>query len=65
MLGNLIMATRSRRYQDELVKALKNHKEAVAYLNAALEESLKGDQESQELFLRALRHVAEAQGSQQ
>ena len=30
---------------------LKDHDEAVAYLNAALEESLKGDEESQQLFL--------------
>jgi probable addiction module antidote protein len=53
---------RSRSYQKELIEALKDHDEAVAYLNAALEESLKGDKESQELFLRALRNVAEAQG---
>jgi len=38
------------------------HDEAVAYLNAALEESLKGDEESQQFFLIALRNVAEAQG---
>ena len=30
--------------------------------NAALEEGLKGDEESQQLFLIALRNVAEAQG---
>lgn len=53
---------RSRSYQEELIKALKDHDEAVAYLNAALEESMKGDKESQELFLRALRNIAEAQG---
>ena len=53
---------RSRRYQDELIKALKDHDEAVAYLNAALEESFDGNSESHELFLRALRNVAEAQG---
>ena len=53
---------RSRSYQEELIEALKDHNEAVAYLNAALEESMKGDKESQELFLRALRNVAEAQG---
>ncbi len=41
---------------------LKDHDEAVAYLNAALEESLKGDEESKQLFLIALRNVAEAQG---
>lgn len=53
---------RSKAYHDELITALKNHKEAVAYLNGALEESMKGDKESQELFLKALRNVAEAQG---
>lgn len=42
-----------RDYQEEL---------AVAYLNAAWEESLQGDEESQKLFLIALRTVAEAQG---
>jgi probable addiction module antidote protein len=45
-----------------LIESLKDHDEAVAYLNAALEESLKSDPESQELFLLALRNVAEAQG---
>lgn len=53
---------RSRSYQEELIEALRDHDEAVAYLNAALEESMEGDEESQELFLRALRNVAEAQG---
>ena len=41
---------------------LKDLDEAAAYLNVALEESLKGDEESQHLFLIALRNVAEAQG---
>ena len=31
-------------------------------MNEALNESLKGDEESQKLFLMALRNVAEAQG---
>ena len=53
---------KSRKYQDFLIEQLKDHDEAVAYLNAALEESLKGDTESQQLFLIALRNVAEAQG---
>ncbi len=53
---------RSVSYHDELMEALKDHDEAVAYLNAALEESLLGDKESQELLLKALRNVAEAQG---
>lgn len=53
---------KSKNYHDWLMKKLKDHDEAVAYLNAALEESLKGDEESQQLFLMALRNVAEAQG---
>jgi probable addiction module antidote protein len=53
---------RSKKYQEWLIEQLKDHDEAVAYLNAALEESLKGDEESQHLFLIALRNVAEAHG---
>lgn len=53
---------RNKKYQDFLIEQLKDHDEAVAYLNAALEESLKGDEESQQVFLIALRNVAEAQG---
>ncbi len=37
-------------------------KKLFAYLNEALEESLKEDKESQYLFLTALKNVAEAQG---
>ena len=53
---------RSKKYGDELLEALRDHEEAVAYLNAALEESMLGDEESQEVLLMALRSVAEAQG---
>ena len=53
---------KNKKYQDWLIERLKDHDEAVAYLNAALEESLKGDAESQHLFLLALKNVAEAQG---
>ncbi len=53
---------RNKKYQEWLLEKLKDHEEAVAYLNAALEESLKGDEESQNLFLLALKNVAEAQG---
>jgi probable addiction module antidote protein len=53
---------KSRSYQEELIESLKDHDEATAYLNAALEESMNGDAESKELFLRALRNVAESQG---
>ena len=50
-------------YHDELMAYLKDHKNAVEYLNTALEESLKEDAESRTLFLRALKNVAEAQGN--
>lgn len=50
-------------YHDELIESLKDHDYAVEYLNIAIEESLKGDIESQQLFLRALKNVAEAQGN--
>lgn len=53
---------RNRKYHDYLLEQLQDHDKAVAYLNAALEESLKGDTESQHLFIIALRNVAEAQG---
>lgn len=44
------------KYEDGLKQALKDPKEAVAYLNAALEDG------SQEIFLLALRDVADARG---
>jgi len=53
---------RSRKYKDFLLEQLQDHDFAVAYINEALNESLKGDEESQKLFLIALGHVAEAQG---
>ncbi|MGZ3633105.1 MAG: helix-turn-helix domain-containing transcriptional regulator [Parachlamydiaceae bacterium] len=52
----------SRKYQDFLLEKPQNHDFAVAYLNEALNESLKDDEESQQLFLIALRTIAEAQG---
>ena len=55
--------SRSVDYRTELIESLKDHDHAVAYLNAALEESLKGDTESQKLLLMALKNVAEAQGN--
>jgi len=45
---------KSRPYQEYLIKALTDPQEAAGYLNAALED---GDKE---LFLLALRNVAEA-----
>ena len=46
----------SKPYHPELIKALRDPREAVEYLNAALED---GDPEG---FLLAVRNVAEAQG---
>ena len=50
------MSKASRPYRPELLKALQDPAEAAEYLNAALEEN------SNELFLLALRNVAEAHG---
>ena len=50
------MSQVSRSYQEQLLQDLKDPEEAAAYLNAALEE------ESNVLFLKALRSVAEAYG---
>ena len=48
--------TKSKAYQPDLIASLRDAGEAEEYLNAALEES------NFELFLLALRNVAEAQG---
>jgi probable addiction module antidote protein len=58
-----IKNSRSVDYHDELIESLKDRDHAIAYLNAALEESVKGDEESQKLLLKALKNVAEAQGN--
>jgi len=50
------MSKTSTSYQEGLVKDLANPAEAAAYLNAALEDG------SQEIFLMALRDIAEAKG---
>ena len=55
---------RSRSYQDWLIEQLKDRDEAAAYLSAAWEESLKGDEESHELLQMAIKNVADAQGGQ-
>lgn len=56
-------APRTADYQGALIERLKNREYAVVYLNAAIEECLKGDVESQQLFLDAFRNVVEAQGT--
>lgn len=53
------MPKRFRRYEDDLIESLKNPAEAVAYLNAHLEEEAE---DSEQLFLLALRDVAKAYG---
>jgi probable addiction module antidote protein len=50
------MAKKTTTYQEDLIEALKDPREAAAYLNAAMEEGAR------ELFLLALRNVAEAHG---
>jgi probable addiction module antidote protein len=50
------MARATTAYQNDLIEALKDPCEAAAYLNAAMED---GDRE---VFLLALRNVAEANG---
>lgn len=47
---------KSKAYQADLIKSLRDAQEAEEYLNAALEE------DDPEVFLLALRNVAEAQG---
>jgi probable addiction module antidote protein len=55
----MYMAKRVKKYEASLIESLKDPNEAVAYLNAHLNEE-EGDTE--ELFLLALRHVAKAYG---
>lgn len=50
---------RTRKYEDSLQKSLKDPKEAAAYLNVHLADM---DEDSEELFLLALRDVALAHG---
>ncbi len=54
------MPKRVKKYEESLIEALKDPKEAAAYLNAHLEEAEEEDAE--ELFLIALRDVAKAYG---
>lgn len=53
------MARKTTTYQEDLIEALKDPREAAAYLNTAMEE---GDRA---VFLLALRNVAEAHGGMQ
>ena len=51
------MPKRTKKYEESLMESLKNPEEAAAYLNAHLEE-----EDSEEMFLLALRDVAKAHG---
>ncbi len=53
------MPKRTRDYKASLIEALKDPKEAAAYLNTHLEDK---DKDAEELFLLALRDVATAYG---
>src|SRR4051812_47380895 len=53
------MTKRTRDYEKDLIESLKSPAEAVAYLNAHLEDN---SDEAEELFLLALRDVARAHG---
>ena len=50
------MAKKTTTYQEDLIEALKDPREAAAYLNAAMEE------DDRAVFLLGLRNVAEAHG---
>ncbi len=51
-----------RNYQDDLIESLKNHDEAVSYLNAAIEDAQDGEKGAEEALLLALRNIVEANG---
>ncbi|MFZ4405347.1 MAG: addiction module antidote protein [Pseudobdellovibrionaceae bacterium] len=51
------MAKRTKKYEESLMASLKDPQEAAAYLNAHLD-----DEDSEEIFLLALRDVAKAHG---
>lgn len=53
------MPKKTRPYENDLIESLKNPKEAAAYLNVHLEDE---SEDSEELFLLALRDVARAHG---
>lgn len=56
------MVKKTKKYEESLIEALKNPIEASAYLNVHLEDSAP---DSDELFLLALRDVAQAHGFSQ
>jgi probable addiction module antidote protein len=54
--GERKMGKKITTYQEDLIEALKDPREAAAYLNVAMEE------DNRSVFLLALRNVAEAHG---
>ncbi len=52
----------ARKWEDLLIEKLKDKKAALAYLNAALEDTRDGSEESQKVLLIALSNIAKAQG---
>ena len=52
------MPKRSKKYEESLLESLQDPVEAAAYLNAHLED----EEDSEEVFLLALRDVAKAHG---
>lgn len=48
-------------YKEFLITQLGDRDLAIAYLNAALQESLEGEEDSHTIFLVALRNVIQAQ----
>lgn len=52
----------AKKWDEILLEKLKDKKLAIAYLNAALEDTRDGSPESQEMLLIALRNIAKAQG---
>lgn len=51
-----------RNYHEDLINSLQDHDEAVAYLNAAIEEAESGEEDAQQALLLALRNIVEANG---
>ncbi|MCK4934489.1 MAG: transcriptional regulator [Simkaniaceae bacterium] len=54
--------TKSKKHQDILIEKLKDHNEAVAYLNTAFDKSIERDEISRGSFLLAVSKVIEAHG---
>lgn len=53
---------RSKDYREYMIERLRDHKKALAYLNAALEDCKDGNPESQQVLLLAIKTVTQAQG---